>query len=63
MDIVVVMCPIPNVCLLYTSHLPVIAPDALYLTRDGKHRTFTSFGTLLEEIKERHASTIPDYVQ
>ena len=32
-------------------HLQVIAPDALYLTRDGKHRTFTSFGKLLEEIK------------
>ena len=29
-------------------HLQVIAPDALYLTRDGKHRTFTSFGKLLE---------------
>lgn len=32
-------------------HLQVIAPDALYLTWDGKHRTFTSFGKLLEEIK------------
>ncbi len=32
-------------------HLQVIAPDALYLTRGGKQRTFTSFGKLLEEIK------------